>query len=131
RGGTPVQPTPLAGDEEAHLDRGVHLAERELRRLPSLLGDELSRLLPTRPERKRELANEPTTFDGRLPSPSRLRRARGGDGGFDVRRPRPCRSAEESAVGRAQLLEPCAGGRRPACTVDQVRDVRDRADVQV
>ena len=41
----PVGTPPLAGDEEAHLDRGLRLAERELERLARLGRDELARLV--------------------------------------------------------------------------------------
>ena len=48
RGGRrpPVGAAPLTGDEEAHLDRGVGLAECKLERLARLGGDDLACLLP-------------------------------------------------------------------------------------
>ena len=48
----PVQPPPLARDEEAHLDRGVGLAERELARLARLLDDRVRELVASSLQRE-------------------------------------------------------------------------------
>jgi hypothetical protein len=91
RGGRPpVGAAALTGHEEAHLDRGVRLAERQLERLARLLDDELRRRLPAVAEQQRELTRDVPPLDGRALGPVGLGHAGGGDGTLDVGSARAC-----------------------------------------
>src|SRR6185312_8057822 len=79
-----IKPAALTRNEEAHLNRGIDLAERELPRLPCLVDDELRGIVARIAERERKRADELTSLDRRPRSPSRLRGLSGGNGGVDV-----------------------------------------------
>ena len=64
----------LARDEEAHLDRCVRLAERELERLSGLLDDGGRDLVAPSAERERQLADELAALDRRARRPGGLGR---------------------------------------------------------
>ena len=70
----PQTTPPLAGHEQAHLDRRVGLAARERRSTSRLGRDELRQLLVPLPHRQRDLADEVAAGDGRLGRPRRCAR---------------------------------------------------------
>ena len=123
RGGRrpPVGAAPLTGDEEAHLDRRVGLAERELERLARLGGDDLARLLAPVAQELGDRADDVPAVDRRSRAPLRLRLARGCHRRGRVVRARPRDAAEMLAVGGRRLVEPRAARGRPLVARDEVR----------
>ena len=120
-GGPPVRAAALARDEEAHLDRGIRLAERQRERLPRLGGHDLARLLAPVAEKLGDRADDVAALDRSARAPLGLRLPRGDDRGGRVVRTRPRGAAEVIAVGRPFLLEPFPARCRPLLAGNEVR----------
>jgi hypothetical protein len=122
-----VEAPPLAGDEEAHLDRGVGLSERVLARLARLASDQIGDRAAMLLHQDRETAQDVPALDDRRRRPRRLRLLRALDGRLHVGSARACHAAALVAIRRVLLRERTVVGSGTVMSAHLVQhDCRDR-----
>ena len=115
-----VEAPPFTGDEVAELDRAARLAERVLRALARLGGDNGGDLVPVALEQLCDPAEDPAALLDGAVGPRRLRVDGGRDRGVGVARVRARDEADHLAGRRRELLEGRSARRGTLLPADHV-----------